>query len=87
MPRNHGFTLWELLWVLTIAAVLVGLGVPSLQTFLLDTRRTADINGLVLAIQLARSEASKRGRPVVVCPSLDGRYCTAEPLYSAPPRR
>lgn len=80
MPRNHGFTLWELLWVLTIAAVLVGLGAPSLRTFLLDTRRTTDVNGLVLAIQLARSEAAKRGRPVVLCPSLDGLYCTAEPL-------
>jgi type IV fimbrial biogenesis protein FimT len=73
---SAGFTLWELLWTVLIASVALGLGVPSFRTFALDSRRTADVNALVLAVQLARSEAAKRGRPVVVCASADGVRCT-----------
>jgi type IV fimbrial biogenesis protein FimT len=78
MPRYHGFTLWELLCTLAIAAVLLGLGVPSFRTFVLDSRRTADVNGFVLAVQLARSESAKRGRPVAICPSVDRAHCASD---------
>jgi type IV fimbrial biogenesis protein FimT len=70
-----GFTLWELLWTLTIAGVVLGAGVPAVSVFLLDARRTADVNALVLAVQLARSEAAKRGRPVIVCLTQDRQRC------------
>jgi type IV fimbrial biogenesis protein FimT len=84
MRRSSGFSLWELLWTLLIAAVLVGLGAPSFRTVALDTRRTADINGFVLAVQLARSEAAKRGWPAIVCPSPDGVRCAGgQPGYGA----
>jgi type IV fimbrial biogenesis protein FimT len=69
--------LWELIWTLLIAGISLGIGVPSFQTFALDSRRTADVNGFVLAVQLARSEAAKRARPVVVCASADGARCTS----------
>jgi type IV fimbrial biogenesis protein FimT len=42
----------------------------------LDARRTADVNGFVLAVQLARNEAAKRGVPAVVCASADRLHCT-----------
>ena len=73
--RTSGFTLWELLCTLGLAAVLLGTGVPALRSFLLDAKLTADVNGWVLAVQLARSEAAKRGRPVVVCPTPDTLSC------------
>ena len=38
-------------------------------------RLTADVNAWVLAVQLARSEAAKRGRPVMVCRTIDTRRC------------
>ena len=75
MARTAGFTLLELLWTLTAAGMVLGLAVPSFQEFLLDSRRTADINAFVGAIQMARSEAAKRGRPVVVCKSVDSLRC------------
>lgn len=75
MPRNAGFTLLELLVTLATAAVVVGLGVPSFRSLTLDARRTADVNAFVLAVQLARSEAAKRGRTVVVCKSADAQRC------------
>lgn len=75
MPRTGGFTLWELLCTLAVAAVLVGSGAPALRGFLLDTALTADVNALVLAVQVARNEAAKRGRPVIVCGTTDGVQC------------
>jgi type IV fimbrial biogenesis protein FimT len=75
MRRASGFTLWELLCTLAIAGVALGTGVPAFSTFLLDARLTADVNSWVLAVQLARSEAAKRGRPVIVCQTLDTRRC------------
>ena len=58
----------------------------ELRAFLLDARRTADVNAWVLAVQLARSEAAKRGRPVMVCRTADSRRCgdgTEAPLGRA----
>lgn len=80
MARNAGFTLWELMLAIAIAATLLGLAVPALGEFLLDARRTADVNAFVLAVQVARSEAAKRGRPVVVCQTVDRRACAGPEL-------
>ena len=71
----RGFTLWELLCTCLVGGIVLGLAVPSVRGVALDTRRTAEINELVLAIQLARSEASKVGRSVIVCKSADGLRC------------
>jgi type IV fimbrial biogenesis protein FimT len=75
MQLPRGVTLWELLWTLVIAGVVVGLATPSFTEFLLDGRRTANVNALVIAVQLARSEAAKRGRSVVVCKTADRSRC------------
>ncbi len=74
--RHAGFTLWELVCTLAIAGIVFGLGVPSLQTFILDGKLTADVNGLVLAVKVARSEASKRGDEVIICATADRQSCT-----------
>jgi len=75
MRRGLGFTLWELLCTLSVAGVALAAGVPAFRSLLLDARLTADVNGWVLAVQLARSEAAKRGRAVVVCLTADTRRC------------
>ena len=75
MRRARGFTLWELLCTLAVAGVTLAAGVPAVRSFLLDARLTADVNGWVLAVQLARSEAAKRGRPVIVCKTDDTQRC------------
>jgi type IV fimbrial biogenesis protein FimT len=73
--HSHGISLWELLWVLTIAGTLASWAIPSFRGFLLDARRTADINAFVLAVQLSRSEAAKTGLPVVLCKTVDRSAC------------
>lgn len=96
----RGVSLWELLWVVAMTSGIIAWGAPGFNDFLLDARRTADINGFVLAIQLARSEAAKRGRDVILCKTNDRRRCAGDELRfdagwmvfvdleeSAPPRR
>jgi type IV fimbrial biogenesis protein FimT len=78
--RRAGTTLWELLCSLSIASLLLAVGVPSFQSFLLDARQRADINAFFTAIQLARSETTKLGRPVVLCKSIDLRRCGGEEI-------
>ena len=75
MRSALGFTLWELLCTIGIAAVTLGAGVPAFRTFLLDARLTADVNAWVLAVQLARTEAAKRSRPVIACRTADSIEC------------
>ena len=75
MRRAGGFTLWELLCTAGIAGAALAAGIPAIRMFLLDARLTADVNGWILAIQLARSEAAKLGRPVIVCQTDDTRRC------------
>lgn len=75
MNRCRGVTLLELLIVLVVAGVLAAAAIPGLGAFILNARRTADVNGFVTAVQLARSEAFKRGRTVVLCKTADGTRC------------
>ena len=74
MPRVpkmpvRGFTLVELLMVLMIVAIIAGIGVPAFNQFVRDGQMTSRANSINLALQLARSEAIGRGRPVTACAS------------------
>jgi type IV fimbrial biogenesis protein FimT len=70
-----GTTLWELLATLAVLAVLLASALPGLQAWRLDARRGAAVSAFLGAVQLARSEAAKRGRPAILCPSTDGAGC------------
>jgi len=77
---SRAFTLWELLWTLSVLGTVMAIGAPSMLEFLQASRQTADVNGFVAAVQLARSEAAKRGAAIVVCKSADRRTCAGEEL-------
>ena len=64
--RQRGFTLFELLITLIVAAVLLAIAVPSVSQFVESSRLRASQAELVSALTLARSEATKRGLNVVV---------------------
>lgn len=70
-----GFTLVELLMVLSVMAVLVTFAVPSFSGMLNSSKLTAASNSLLSSIYLARSEAIKRGSRVALCKSVDGISC------------
>ena len=71
MKSQHGFTLMELLIVITIGAILAGLAVPSFRTMVQDNRVTAATNTLIAKLALARSESITRRTGVVLCRSAD----------------
>lgn len=74
--RKQGFTLLELMVTIAIAGILLTIGVPSFQSVVTRNRISANTNEFIVAINLARSEAIKRGSEVSVCKSTDGTSCT-----------
>lgn len=64
--KSLGFTLIELMVTITIAAILLGIAIPSFTSVISSNRLTTSANELVTALNLARSEAVKRGQQVVV---------------------
>lgn len=76
MKKNSGFTLVELVITMAIAAILVGVAVPSFQTTLQNNLLATQANDFITALNLARSEAIKRGVNVISCKSANGADCT-----------
>jgi type IV fimbrial biogenesis protein FimT len=70
-----GFNLVELLVVISVASILMGLGVSSYRYVTNSSRVSSEINSLLGDMQVARSEAIKRGQTVTICPSTDGATC------------
>jgi type IV fimbrial biogenesis protein FimT len=66
-----GFTLIELLIVVALSAIMMTLAVPSFQNMVANNRITSHTNELVMAINMARSEAVKRNVRVILCRSAD----------------
>lgn len=71
-----GFTLIELLITIAVAAILMAVAVPSFQAVTCDSRGTAHVNSLISALAYTRSEAVRRGAPVILCPTLNGEECS-----------
>src|ERR1700760_1109011 len=74
--RASGFTLLEVLMTIAVAAILMGIAIPSFRYITNANRIASELNGLLGDLQFARSEAIKEGRTVTVCQSGDGATCT-----------
>jgi type IV fimbrial biogenesis protein FimT len=70
LKRSPGFTIIELIVTMAIAAIVLGLVVPSFQNLIRSNQVSTETNALVSALQLARSEAVKLSEDVTV--SSDG---------------
>lgn len=71
MKKNSGFTLIEVVITLALAALLVTLSLPSFRGMIQNNRATTQANDMLSALNLARSEAVKRGTPVSICARTD----------------
>ena len=70
--QERGFGLIEILFVLAIAAIALGIGVPAFTTMFANSRMTGATNDLVSSLHAARSEAIKRQVTVTLCPTEEG---------------
>ena len=75
---NSGLTLVELIITLAVVSILIVSTIPGFQSFIESNRIRASVNVFVTHLQLARSEAVKRNRFVVLCPSSDGASCITD---------
>lgn len=75
--RLRGVTLIELLVTLSVAAILLTLGIAGFRSLIANAKMTNAANSLIAHLQFARSEAVKRSARVEVCPSEDGQTCLA----------
>lgn len=66
---SRGYTLIELIVVMTIVGIVIGIAVPSYKYVTNSNRVSAEVNQLLGDMQYARSEAAKEGMTVTVCPS------------------
>jgi len=82
--KQSGFTMVELMIVVAIAAILLGIGIPSYRYVTTANRVAGEINNLLGDVQFARYEAIKEGLPVQICPtaSATSTTCDAESTWS-----
>lgn len=66
---SAGYTMTELVIVMSIVAILAAIGVPSFKYVTASNRIASEINGLLGDMQFARSQAVKQGQSVTVCAS------------------
>jgi type IV fimbrial biogenesis protein FimT len=71
-----GFSLVELMIILSISVILVALAVPSFKESSAKTLAAATVNLLTTTLDTARSEALGQNRIVVVCRSVDPMAAT-----------
>ncbi|MGP0172027.1 GspH/FimT family pseudopilin [Pseudomonas sp. NCHU5208] len=67
MRFNRGFTLIELMVTIAVLAIVVSIAAPSFSNILQENRTLSLTNELQGALQLARSEAVKRGKDITIC--------------------
>ena len=67
--RSRGFTLFELMMVLALAAIILGIGVPNFRDFQRNNRLTVAANNVLGMVITSRSEALRRQAVVSMCPS------------------
>lgn len=79
----QGYSLYELVMTLALAALLLTLGIPSFTGLVADKRLRTEVDALFHAVHLARKESITRRRVVTICSSLDGQHCASSKDWSS----
>ncbi len=74
--RDCGYSLLELMMTISVAAVVLAVGLPSFSALKARNAQRVEINALFHAVHLARKGSIMRKQVVSLCPSADGFACT-----------
>jgi type IV fimbrial biogenesis protein FimT len=69
MHKSRGFTLLEVMVVLSIIAVLTTLAAPSFVQLIRSNSMSSSVNAFMADMRFARSESIRRGGAIVLCRS------------------
>jgi type IV fimbrial biogenesis protein FimT len=85
VERQHGFTLIELMVTLTVAGILLSLGIPAFSKLIANNRIATQTNEFVGALNVTRSEAVRRSQGVSIR-SKDGgiEFATGWTVFNDP---
>jgi type IV fimbrial biogenesis protein FimT len=78
MKKSNGFTLTELMVTLAIIAIIATLSGPSFSDMIKNNRLTTQANEFITDLNVTRSEAVKRGTPVIMCRSINTTTCDTD---------
>ncbi len=75
MRKIQGFSLSELLAVMTLSAIIIAIGVPSYQHVIANYRVRCASQQLVQAITQAKESAIHNQNKIILCGSSNGIFC------------
>jgi type IV fimbrial biogenesis protein FimT len=82
--KKEGFSLIELMVIVSVLALLLGLGIPAFNDMVRNSRMSTAVNDLVTSLHAARGEAITRRATVILCPATAaGTDCAADGNLSA----
>ena len=64
---SGGFTVIELMVTIALMSIALSLAIPSYRNMIANNRSATEVNRFLAAINIARSEAVKRGVPIAMC--------------------
>ena len=73
--KAYGFTLVEVLVVLSITAIIVGVATPSFMNIIANNRVAAASSELLITLNLGKSEAIRSRQTTLLCKSPNGTQC------------
>lgn len=69
LAKSRGFTLLEMFIAVAILMILIGVGAPSMRSFLASSKLSSSAASYHGAILFAQDQASQLGRGVMLCPN------------------
>jgi len=77
LSQQRGYTLLEVLCVLSIGLILWLIAMPSYREFIYQIRTQTVVTHFVQLLNFARLSSIKLGKPVSICATQDGKNCHA----------
>lgn len=78
MPM-HGFTMVEMMVTIAVVAILTAIALPSLRTYVLNSRRDSMVDGLVASLHYARTQAIDLDQVSYLCAGTTGAISGTPP--------